>query len=211
MTVAALAGLMAGCAETGDPASAPETSVAAPNGETSSLPPSADSGSAIRVSVPPAADNAVPGKVAFDPCFRVVDTLVEQSGFDAGSRERNAAEVTDFPTRTEVGCTFFRYGNVAGETTLTGALDVMTSTTTLAEVTASEQYEVIDSAPVNGRPAVIYRMKEEIMMPSCHAAIEAPDGTLQIAVDKTPVPADVPEPCDQIREIAATIAASLDS
>lgn len=204
-----LAGLLAGCSETGDSAPAPDTSVAAPIGETTSASP--DPGTPIRVSVPPAADNAVPGKVAFDPCFRVEDVLIEQAGFDAGSRERNAAEFTDFPSKTEVGCTFFRYGNISGETTLTGALHVMTSTTTLADVTGNERHEVIDTAPINGRPAVVFRLAEEIMMPSCEAAVEAPDGTLQITVDKPPSPVAVPEPCDQIREIAETIATALDS
>lgn len=206
--VVALAGLLAGCSGTGDSAPAPDTPTVAPIGESPS--PSAVEGTAIRVSVPPAADNAVPGKVAFDPCFRVEDTLIEQAGFDPGSRERNAAEFTDFPSKTEVGCTFFRYGSASGETVLTGALHVMTSTTTLAEVTGNERHEVIDSAPINSRPAAIYRLTEEIMMPSCSAAVEAPDGTLQISVDKPPSPVTVPEPCDQIRAIAETIATALD-
>lgn len=137
--------------------------------------------------------------------------MIAAAGFDAGSRERNAAEVTDFPTRTDVGCTFWRYADINGEIALTGALDVMTSTSTLADITGNTQHEVIDSAPINGRPATIYRKTEEVMMPSCYAAIEAPDGTLQIAVDKAPSAADTPEPCEQIREVAEIIAPALDS
>lgn len=207
--VATVAGLLVGCSESNGPAPTPETSAAAPI----SADPSSPSlpGSSIEVSVPPAADNAVPGKVAFDPCFRVEDSLITAAGFDAGSRERNAAEVTDFPTRTDVGCSFWRYADINGEVALTGALDIMSSTSTLADVTGNDKYQVIDSAPINGRPAAIYRMTEEIMMSSCYAAIEAPDGTLQIAVDKAPSAADTPEPCEQIRQVAEIIAPALDS
>lgn len=163
----------------------------------------------IKVSVPPAADQVVPRVVAFDPCFRVNDSLISQVGFDPESRERNVSEVTKMTTLTKIGCTFRRSVTANGELAYTGFLSITTSTEKLAEVVGNQRNEVLDTTPVNNRPAVRY--KSPLSIPTCDVAVEAPDGTLQVSLTVPPAPVTVADPCEQIREVATVITQALDS
>ncbi|MEV4129526.1 DUF3558 domain-containing protein [Nocardia sp. NPDC049707] len=207
----AVIGLLAACSTTETVDTAPGTTIGASAGPESSTPPSGPTpgSAAIKVPVLPAADQVVPRIVAFDPCFRVNDSLIDQVGFDPDTRERYAAEVTSMLTLTHIGCTFLRSQTVNGQSALTGSLSITTSTKKLAEVSGSERNEVIDSNPINGRPAVVYR--SPLTIPTCDAAVESPDGTLVVSLTVPPAPVPVAEPCGQIREVATVMATALDS
>lgn len=187
-------GLLAACSGTG-------TESTASTSRTAAVP--APSPGSVRVSVPPAADEVVPRVVAFDPCFRVDDAHIVEAGFDPGSRERNATEVTTLSSLTKIGCSF--RGLPAGAE-VPGFLSITTSTEKLPEVTGSPRNEIIETAPIGKRPAVVYRT----MPAACDAAVESSDGTLQISLIVPPAGADTPKACDRIREVATVLATALD-
>ncbi|MFD6160049.1 DUF3558 domain-containing protein [Nocardia sp. NPDC060256] len=197
-------GALAACSSAEQSAATPTTAVASPASST----PAAQPVPGIKVAVPPAADQVVPRLVAFDPCFRVRDSLIDRVGFDPGSRERYVAEVTSMTTLTHIGCTFRRVALVDGVEAFTGSLSITTNTDKVAEFGDSKRNQVIGTDPINGRPAVVYRSPAAI--PTCDAAVEAPDGTLLISLTVPPAPVPVPEACSQIREIATVIASALD-
>lgn len=161
------------------------------------------------MSVPPARDNAVPGEVGFDPCFEVDDSLIARVGFDPGSRQRQAAEITGSSLLTKIGCSFRRYPAGGGEGVPTMSLNITTSTETVAEVGGDEDHEVIDSAPINGRPAVVYRVAGTTL-PACDVVVEAPDGTFGVTLTVAPGLADASDPCGEIREATTVLATALD-
>lgn len=187
-------GVLTSCSSTGAETT-PSTETAA---ATSSSPGS------VRVSVPPAADEVVPRVVAFDPCFRVDDAHITEAGFDPGSRERNGTEITTLSGLTKIGCSF---RGVSTGAQVAGFLSITTSTEKLAEVTGSPRNEVLENTSIGQRPAAIYRS----MPAACDVAVESPDGTLQISLIVPPTGAEVPTPCDRIRDVATVLATSLDS
>ncbi len=206
---AAVGVAVAGCssAEPADPTlDTPSESVTTTESQQPESPPAGVEG--ISVPVPPAPDNAVPGEVAFDPCFEVDDALIEQVKFDPASRERQAAEITGSMLLTEIGCSFRRYSIVDSEKFPVMALNVTTSTKTVAELGGEEGHEVIDSAPINGRPAVVYRTGSTTL-PACDAAVEAPDGTFAVTLTAVPGQTAVPDPCSEIRATITTLATAL--
>lgn len=207
--VLAAVGALTGCTTEADEGAPTPTAGAVTTSPASSPSAPAAGSPSIEVSVPPAADDVVPRVVAFDPCFHVVDSLIEQVGFDPSSRERNLTEVTSMRSLTKIGCTFRRTATVDGEPVHTGSLEITTSTDSLAKLSGNERNEVIDTAPINGRPALVYR-PTQVLVSDCRAAVESQDGTLQITVAALPSPVDVPEPCEQIREVAIVIATALD-
>lgn len=159
--------------------------------------------------MPPAPGNAVPSVVAFDPCFEVDDSLIDRVGFDPGSRQRQAAEITGSSLLTKIGCSFRRYSTVDGEKMPIMSLNVTTSTESVSEIGSDKDHEVLDSAPINGRPAVVYRVAETTL-PACDAVVEAPDGTFGVTLTVAPGSADAPDPCNEIREAATVLASALD-
>lgn len=203
------AGVLAACSagESDNPAPSTGLSTSVNTVAPSSTAAAASAVPGIEVSVPPAPDEVVPRVVAFDPCFRVADSLISRVGFDPSSRERNISEVT-MPTWTKIGCTFHRSEMINGEQVLTGFLSIATNTEKLAEVSGNERNEVVGTDPINGRPAITYR--SPLAMPTCDAAIESPDGTLLVSLTVPPAAAAVPAPCDQIREVATVVAGALD-
>ncbi|WP_433577205.1 DUF3558 family protein [Nocardia brasiliensis] len=188
-------GVSTGCSDT-DSGAGPTTS----NPATSA----ASAPGAVRVSVPPAADDVVPRVVAFDPCFRVDDARIAEVGFDPASRERNATEVTTMSSLTKIGCSF--RGTSSGAQ-VADFLSITTSTEKLPEVTGSARNEIVETTSIGRRPAAIYRS----MPAACDAAVESPDGTLQISLIVPPTAADAPKACDRIRDVATVIASALDA
>ncbi|WP_338769467.1 DUF3558 family protein [Nocardia vulneris] len=187
-------GVSSGCSDTdntgGPTASKPATSAASAPG-------------AVRVAVPPAADDVVPRVVAFDPCFRVDDARIAEAGFDPASRERNATEVTTMSSLTKIGCSF---RGLSSEAQVADFLSITTSTEKLPEVTGSGRNEIVETTSIGQRPAAIYRS----MPVACDAAVESPDGTLQISLVVPPAAAAAPKACDRIRDVATVIASALD-
>lgn len=153
--------------------------------------------------MPTAADGVVPRAVAFDPCFRVDDARIAEAGFDPASRERSATEVTTMSSLTKIGCSF---RGLSSGAQVADFLSITTSTEKLPEVTGSARNEVIETTSIGPRPAAIYRS----MPAACDAAVESPDGTLQISLIVPPVAADAPKACDRIRDVATVIAGALD-
>ncbi|MGW1739081.1 DUF3558 domain-containing protein [Nocardia sp. NPDC001965] len=205
----AVAGLVTGCASSESAGSEPTSPS---NSATSAIESSAvptPSSEGIGVSVPPAPGNAVPGEVAFDPCFEVEDSLIDQVGFDPGSRQRQAAEITGSSLLTKIGCSFRRYSTVNGEKMPTMSLNITTSTESVTEVGGDKDHEVIDSGPINGRPAVVYRVAGTTL-PACDAAVGAPDGTFGVTLTAAPGTAEAPDPCGEIRQAATVLAGALD-
>lgn len=205
----AVVGLATGCTSSESAESVGNT----PSDSTASLsattPAPVPSAGSISVSVPPARDNAVPGEVGFDPCFEVDDSLISRVGFDPGSRQRQAAEITGGSLLTKIGCSFRRYPAGGGEGVPTMSLNITTSTETVAEVGGDEDHEVIDSAPINGRPAVVYRVAGTTL-PACDAVVEAPDGTFGVTLTVASGLADPSDPCGEIREATTVLATALD-
>ncbi|WP_446225561.1 DUF3558 domain-containing protein [Nocardia sp. IBHARD005] len=202
---------LAACASGEDGSALPSTTNAASSSTVAANTSKAVEGSAapgIKVPIPPAPDQVVPRAVAFDPCFRVVDSLISQAGFDPNSRQRYASEVTS-SLWTKIGCSFRRSELVNGEESLTGFLSILTNSEKVAEIRQNPRNEVVSTNSINGRPAVIYR--PPLAIPTCDAAIESPDGTMLVSLT-TPPTTSVPEPapCDQVRNVANIVAGSLD-
>ncbi|MFD4457003.1 DUF3558 domain-containing protein [Nocardia sp. NPDC058480] len=203
---------LAACASDEGSGALPSTTNAASSSTAAASTSKAAEGSTapgIKVPLPPAPDQVVPRVVAFDPCFRVVDSLISQTGFDPNSRQRYASEVTS-SLWTKIGCSFRRSELVNGEESLTGFLSILTNSEKVAEIRQNPRNEVVSTDPIDGRPAVIYR--PPLGIPTCDAAIESPDGTLLLSLT-TPRTAsvDAPEPCDQVHDVANIVAGSLDS
>ncbi|MEV0105301.1 DUF3558 family protein [Nocardia sp. NPDC050799] len=207
--LAAVVGLVAGCGSSESAESAPITPSEASTSTAESSAAPAPAAEGIGVPVPPAPGNAVPGEVAFDPCFEVEDALIDRVGFDPGSRQRQAAEITGSSLLTKIGCSFRRYSTVNGEKMPIMSLNITTSTESVTDVGADKDHEVFDSAPINGRPAVVYRVAGTTL-PACDAVAEAPDGTFGVTLTAAPGAADAPDPCGEIREAAAVLASALD-
>ncbi|MFQ6227911.1 DUF3558 domain-containing protein [Nocardia sp. NPDC002869] len=204
--LAAVVGLVTGCGPSESAESAPITpSEASTSTAQSSAAPAAEG---IGLPVLPAPGNAVPGEVAFDPCFEVEDALIDRVGFDPGSRQRQAAEITGSSLLTKIGCSFRRYSMVDGEKMPILSLNITTSTESVTDVGADKDHEVFDSAPINRRPAVVYRVTGTTL-PACDAVVEAPDGTFGVTLTAAPA-ADAPDPCGEIREAATVLASALD-
>ncbi|MEV0105296.1 DUF3558 family protein [Nocardia sp. NPDC050799] len=130
-------------------------------------------------------------------------------GFGPGSRPRQAAEITGSSLLTKIGCSFRRYSTVNGEKMPTMSLNITTSTESLTEIGGDKDHEVLDSAPINGRPAVVYRVAGTTP-PACEAAVEVPDGTFGVTLTVAPGAADAPDPCGEIRKVASVLASVLD-
>ncbi|WSI97107.1 DUF3558 domain-containing protein [Nocardia sp. NBC_01329] len=205
----AVVGLVTGCAssESAEPTPATPSKPVTSTAESSAAPAPAAEG--IGVSVPPAPGNAVPGEVAFDPCFEVDDSLIDRVGFDPGSRQRQAAEITGSSLLTKIGCSFRRYSTVDGEKMPIMALNITTSTESVTEIGGDKDHQILDSAPINGRPAVVYRVAATTL-PACDAVIEAPDGTFGVTLTAAPGAAGAPDPCGETREVATVLASALD-
>lgn len=203
----AVVGLVTGCGSS-EPAESAPIRPSKPITSTAESSP-APTAEGIGVAVPPAPGNAVPGEVAFDPCLEVEDALVQRVGFDPGSRQRQAAEITGSSLLTKIGCSFRRYSTVNGEKMPTMSLNITTSTESVTDIGSDKDHEVLDSAPINGRPAVVYRVAGTTL-PACDAVVEASDGTFGVTLTAAPGSADAPDPCGEIREAAEVLASALD-
>ncbi|MFI5779011.1 DUF3558 domain-containing protein [Nocardia sp. NPDC051570] len=160
----------------------------------------------LRVSVPPAPAQTGTKQVRFDPCVEIGDDVVSRVGFDPTTRERDAGEIVS-DLLTSIGCSFTRTAVVNGEKALTGSVTIKSINQTLDEIRANDRRSVFDSAPINGREAVLYKTPNLPGM--CSAAVSSPDGILDVGLVVFPGPAQVPTPCDQIRELAVAFTAPL--
>lgn len=160
----------------------------------------------VKVQVPPAVVQTGATQVRFDPCVSVGDDLVTRAGFDPATRERAADESTS-SLLTTIGCQFWREELVAGEKYPTGGLGVTSSDMTLDEIKRNPGHSVFNSEPIGGREAVLYRTPQ--VPSSCSASIKTSDGTFNVRLTVPPGPVAVPEPCDQIRQLAEIFSESL--
>ncbi|MGV9675350.1 DUF3558 domain-containing protein [Nocardia sp. NPDC003482] len=160
----------------------------------------------IRVSVPPAPAQTGTKQVRFDPCVEIGDEVVGRLGFDPGTRERDSGEmVTDL--LTSIGCDFNRVAVVDGEKVITCSVAVTSRTMSLDEIRDNSLRSVFSSETIHGRPAVLYTTPS--LPGTCSAAVTSSDGVLNVDLIVFPTAAQVPAPCDQIRELADAFAAAL--
>ena len=160
----------------------------------------------VQVQVPPAPVQTGAIQVRFDPCVGVGDDLVTRAGFDPATRERAADETTS-SLLTTIGCQFWREEFVDGEKYPTGGLGVTSSDMTLDEIRRNPGHSIFHSDLIGGREAVLYRTPQ--VPSSCTASLEAPDGTFTVRLTVPPGPVAVPEPCDQIRQLAEIFSEAL--
>lgn len=153
---------------------------------------------------PPPGDAAT--VIRFDPCTRISDEMITQAGLDPATRERSVGEiVTD--TMTSIGCDFNRIAYVNGQKVLSGSITIMSRNTKLDNIRTDAELAVFNSDPIRGHAAALYRTP---MLPGmCSAAMESPDGVLDVSLTVFPTEVKVPEPCDQIRELADLFAGAL--
>lgn len=145
--------------------------------------------------------------MTFDPCVRIGDDLVTETGFSPATRARSAGEsATD--TLVVIGCSFYRVATVDREEAILAGLTVQATNSKFAEVeTSSEFQDVVDKYEINGRSAVLYMLKA--LPGTCTAAVATDEGMLRMTY--MPVAADSVGPCDHVRKIAPALATSLDS
>ncbi|MFD3424715.1 DUF3558 domain-containing protein [Nocardia fluminea] len=168
--------------------------------------PTTTASAKVQVQVPPAPVQTGASQVRFDPCVSVGDDLVARAGFDPATRERAADESTS-SLLTTIGCQFWREELVDGEKYPTGGLGVTSSDMTLDEIRRNPGHSIFNSDPIGGREAVLYRTPQ--VPSSCTASLKAPDGTFTVRLTVPPGPVAVPEPCDQIRQIAEIFSEAL--
>ncbi|PPJ34075.1 DUF3558 domain-containing protein [Nocardia nova] len=168
----------------------------------------ATSKASIAVSIPPPPDQKQSSKpVRFDPCLEIGDDLVTRAGFDPSTRERSVGDVvTDLLTL--IGCDFNRTATKDGEKVISGSISIESSNRTLDDIRTNPERTAFNSDPIRGRAAVLYRTPSLPGM--CSAAVASPDGVLDVSLTVFPGPIAVPQPCDQIRELADVFTSALD-
>ncbi|WP_369024012.1 DUF3558 domain-containing protein [Nocardia cyriacigeorgica] len=160
----------------------------------------------IAVSVSPAPtqrnDSGRP-LIKFDPCVSVGDDLVAKAGFDPESRERS--DMT-FDTYSFIGCTFTKRDTVGSRKVTVRTLRVSSSNITLDEFRTrypGTSTEVV----INGLQALQYTNPDGTR-DACNIAVESADGVLDIGkIVSSPFTEE--QPCEEIREIAETLASAL--
>lgn len=165
---------------------------------------SATTSPSIAVSLPPAPTQFSDGResVNRDPCIVIGDELVESLGFDPSTRERDDYI---FDTHSAIGCKFRHEEQDQFQLTVTTrTLSVNASNVTLDEFRSRERAGA-KPMQINDREAITYTNQEA---EACYVVVGTGYGTLSIR-KSTAVTFSPEKPCDNIQEIAETIASSL--
>ncbi|MBF6086216.1 DUF3558 domain-containing protein [Nocardia cyriacigeorgica] len=159
----------------------------------------------ISVTVKPAPTQYNQGRnhVAFDPCSGLGDDTIIRAGFDPATRERN--DFT-FDTYSFIGCTFKNRDVVGSQKVTVRTLRVSSSNITLDEFRARYQ-DTSSEIVINGAQALQYTNPDGTR-DACNIAVESEDGVLDIGkIVSSPFTEE--QPCEGIRDIAATIASAI--